>query len=423
MATASGAGAATERQFRSTPQALAAARTAAARSAKFDRSTIRDRAQPRPAQRLDRARARYRLCRASTPQTHERRSDAGGAVRLLARGRAERSLLRAARPSPRRRRRAAAACSAATSLPDQIPEGAALEALKPLLTDPGVLKIGAGRQIRLADLRAARHRDRVLRRHDADVLCARRRPREPRAGRARRAHFNHAAIDLNALIKPGKTRITFDAVAIERATEYAAESGRRRVAALARAQAAACRRARAQRSTRRWSGRSSAVLARMERRGISIDREVLSRLSGEFAQEAAGARSRDQRDRRRGRQSRQPEAARRHSVRQARPARRHQDQDRPMVDRRARARGARRAGPRAAAEDPRLAAGVEAEIDLHRRAARLRQSDDATASIPTTRSPRPRPGGCRRPIPTCRTSRSAPRTAARSAAPSSPRRA
>ena len=31
-----------------------------------------------------------------------------------------------------------------------------------------------------------------------------------------------------------------------------------------------------------------AVLARMERRGISIDRDVLSRLSGEFAQEAAG---------------------------------------------------------------------------------------------------------------------------------------
>src|SRR5206468_11252300 len=30
------------------------------------------------------------------------------------------------------------------------------------------------------------------------------------------------------------------------------------------------------------------VLARMERRGISIDRQVLSRLSGEFAQEAAG---------------------------------------------------------------------------------------------------------------------------------------
>ena len=36
------------------------------------------------------------------------------------------------------------------------------------------------------------------------------------------------------------------------------------------------------------------VLARMERRGISIDRHIFSRLSGEFAQEAAGARSRDQ---------------------------------------------------------------------------------------------------------------------------------
>ena len=55
----------------------------------------------------------------------------------------------------------------------------------------------------------------------------------------------------------------------------------------------------------------------MERRGISIDRQVLSRLSGEFAQRGAGARSRSPRARRRsGLQSRQPEAARRHPVRQ-----------------------------------------------------------------------------------------------------------
>ena len=46
-----------------------------------------------------------------------------------------------------------------------------------------------------------------------------------------------------------------------------------------------------------------------------------------------------------------------------------------MGDRRARARGARRAGPRAAAEDPRLAAGLEAALDLHRRAAGLRQPE------------------------------------------------
>ena len=50
--------------FVSTPQTLASARTEASRSAKFDRSTIRNRAQPRPPQRLDRARPRYRHPRA-----------------------------------------------------------------------------------------------------------------------------------------------------------------------------------------------------------------------------------------------------------------------------------------------------------------------------------------------------------------------
>ena len=35
---------------------------------------------------------------------------------------------------------------------------------------------------------------------------------------------------------------------------------------------------------RRWSVRSIVPLARMERRGIAIDRDILSRLSGEFAQ-------------------------------------------------------------------------------------------------------------------------------------------
>ena len=90
----------------------------AARSAKFDRSQIRNRAQPRPAQRLGRARARHRPCR-DRHATAEPRSDAGGAVRLLARGRAERGLLRAAvAPSGRRGR---AACSAATSRPTRLP--------------------------------------------------------------------------------------------------------------------------------------------------------------------------------------------------------------------------------------------------------------------------------------------------------------
>ena len=64
---------------------------------------LRDRAQPRPAQRLGRARARPRRGCARYPD-QQSRPHAGHVVRLLARGRAERGLLRAARPSPGRRR-------------------------------------------------------------------------------------------------------------------------------------------------------------------------------------------------------------------------------------------------------------------------------------------------------------------------------
>ena len=65
-------------------------------------------------------------------------------------------------------------------------------------------------------------------------------------------------------------------------------------------------------STNRWSGAMPTVLARMERRGISIDRQVLLRLSGEFAQEAGAARGRNQDPRRRTSQSGIAQAARRH---------------------------------------------------------------------------------------------------------------
>ena len=114
---------------------------------------IRDRAQPRPAPRLDRARARERLCR-HRHADHESRSDAGRAVRLRARGRAERSLLRAARPSPRRggrqrhavpRRRRARSDSRRRRA-----RGAQAAAHR-----PGRAQDRRGFQVRLAGLRAA----------------------------------------------------------------------------------------------------------------------------------------------------------------------------------------------------------------------------------------------------------------------------
>ena len=83
---------------------LAAARVEAARSAKFDRSKYETvRSLDRLNAWVERARD-HRLCR-HPPSDCEHRSDAGGVVRLLACGRAERGLLRADVAPPGRRRR------------------------------------------------------------------------------------------------------------------------------------------------------------------------------------------------------------------------------------------------------------------------------------------------------------------------------
>src|SRR5471030_2310347 len=97
--------------------------------------------------------------------------------------------------------------------------------------------------------------------------------------------LNHDTIHFQHVAGSGKSQVTFDCVAIDKATEYAAED--------------------ADVTLRLWSALKPrltaehvgsvyetlerplvSVLARMERRGISIDRQVLSRLSGEFAQRA-----------------------------------------------------------------------------------------------------------------------------------------
>jgi len=171
--------------------------------------------------------------------------------------------------------------------PDQISENVALDALKPLFEDLGVLKIGhdlkfAWQLFALRGIEIMAYDDTILMSYALD------------AGRASHAldsvaerTFNHAALDINELIKAGKTKITFDAVGIDRATEYAAEKADivLRLHRVLKPRLAAERVLTVYETLERPL---LAVLARMERRGISIDRDVLSRLSGEFAQEAAG---------------------------------------------------------------------------------------------------------------------------------------
>ncbi|TMK15457.1 MAG: DNA polymerase I [Alphaproteobacteria bacterium] len=167
--------------------------------------------------------------------------------------------------------------------PDQIEERAALEAMKPLLEDPGVLKVGQDikfdlQMFALRGIDLAPYDDVMLMSYVLDA---------GRAGHALAAlsqrYLDHAAIDFNQLTGTGKSKLTFDCVAVEKAAEYAAENA---VATLRLWQLLKPRLT----SERVVSVYETlerplvAVLARMERRGISIDRQVLSRLSGEFAQ-------------------------------------------------------------------------------------------------------------------------------------------
>ena len=171
--------------------------------------------------------------------------------------------------------------------PEQIPEGAALDALRPLLADRGVLKIGhdlkfAWQMLALRGAEIAAYDDTMLMSYALD------------AGRQNHSleslaesTFTHAVADIDALLKAGKTRIGFDAVGIDQATSYAAE----KADVVLRLWQVLKPRLPAERVLAVYETLERpllAVLAHMERRGISIDREVLSRLSGEFAQEAAG---------------------------------------------------------------------------------------------------------------------------------------
>src|SRR6202161_4948508 len=97
--------------------------------------------------------------------------------------------------------------------------------------------------------------------------------------------LGHAIISHGELTGSGKGKLTFDQVAIDRATAYSAEDAD----VILRLWRVLKPRLVAERMTTVYETLERPlvpVLARMERRGISIDRQVLSRLSGEFAQRA-----------------------------------------------------------------------------------------------------------------------------------------
>ncbi len=171
--------------------------------------------------------------------------------------------------------------------PDQLSETAALATLKPLLADAGVLKIGHGlkfawQMFARRGIEMAAYDDTLLMSYALDAGRQNHRLEALAVGT-----FTHTAVEIDTLLKPGKAKITFDAVGIERAAEYAAE----RADVVLRLWHVLKPRLAAEHVRTVYETLERpliAVLARMERRGIAIDRDVLSRLSGEFAQEAGG---------------------------------------------------------------------------------------------------------------------------------------
>ncbi|WP_019995999.1 DNA polymerase I [Aureimonas ureilytica] len=178
---------------------------------------------------------------------------------------------------------------AATSVGVQLPLGRVLDLLKPVLTDPSILKIGQNTKYDYL----------VMLRHGIDIA-----PMDDTmlisyaldASSSLEGHgmdelserfLGHKPISYKELCGTGKGAKPIAACPIDKVTEYAAEDAdvTLRLWRVLKPRLAA-------------EGMSSVyerlerplvpVLARMEERGIRADRQILSRLSGRFAQKAAG---------------------------------------------------------------------------------------------------------------------------------------
>ncbi|MBF2717464.1 DNA polymerase I [Agrobacterium vitis] len=169
---------------------------------------------------------------------------------------------------------------------NQIPMDAALAALKGLLEDASVLKVAQNLKY---DYLVMKRHGIVIRGFDDTMLLSY--VLEAGVG----AHgmdslserwLGHTPIPYKEVAGSGKSLVTFDLVDIDKATAYAAEDAdvtlrlwlvlKPRLAAVGLT-----------RVYERLERPLVPVLANMEERGITIDRQILSRLSGELAQKAA----------------------------------------------------------------------------------------------------------------------------------------
>ncbi len=170
--------------------------------------------------------------------------------------------------------------------PDQIPLRAALDALKPLLADASVLKVGQNLKY---DALIVGQYGLEIRNFDDTMLLS----YALDAGRGShgmdelsKKWLGHTPIAFKEVTGSGKSQITFDRVAVDKATAYAAEDAdvTLRLWRLLKPRLAAEGLTTVYETLERPL---VPVIAAMERRGIAIDRQMLARLSGDFAQTMA----------------------------------------------------------------------------------------------------------------------------------------
>jgi DNA polymerase-1 len=264
-----------------TPQALAVARVEAARNARVDHSKYEVvRSPDRLAAWIARARA-VGIAAVDTQTTSLDPMQARLCGLALAVAPNEACYV----PLAHRKQGGGEGLFGAGLAPDQIPEQEALAALEPLLEDRGVLKVGHNlkfdcQMLALRGIDAGPYDDTMLMSYVIDAG----RSDHGLASLSQR-YFDHKTIDLNEVAGTGKARLPFDCIAINRAAAFAAEDAdiALRLWQVLKPRLVAERVATVYETLERPM---VPVLGRMERRGISIDRQVLARLSGEFAQRA-----------------------------------------------------------------------------------------------------------------------------------------
>ncbi|MCY7398587.1 MAG: DNA polymerase I [Sphingomonas bacterium] len=173
-----------------------------------------------------------------------------------------------------------------SAAPDQLPLAFVMAKLKPLLEDPAVLKIGHNLKydwvmFAKAGIDVAPYDDTLVMSFDLDA---------GRSGHGMdelaKTHFEHECIAFKTVCGVGRNQITFDKVPLDVATEYAAEDADITLRLWQRLKP----RVAAEGVTRVYEMVDRplvATIARMEQRGIAVDRAYLAKLSGTFATEIA----------------------------------------------------------------------------------------------------------------------------------------